>query len=211
MKTHVFVILDRSGSMSSCQDATIKGYNEYLEGMKGEKDVRWNLVLFDDRLEHPVDDQPVAAVKKLTPKTFVPRGSTALRDAVCRTLNQAKSTITKKDRALVVIITDGYENASREYSAEQMRDLIKELEGHKNWTFTYLGANQDAWQVAQSYGFARGNTVSYNQTERGTQETFTQVRAASVNLAQSDWMAMGAASGPAFYSAEQKKKIEETK
>jgi hypothetical protein len=212
MKTHVFVILDRSGSMSSCQDATIKGYNEYLEKMQAEKDVRWNLCLFDDKFESPVTNMGVTDVPKLTPKTFVPRGSTALVDATCRTLNDAKSRIKDNEKALVVVITDGYENASHEYSAEQMKNIIKELEAKKNWTFTYLGADQDAWSVAQHYGFTKGNTVNYSSSSTGVGNTFTTMSVASSNLVRSAKMSLNSDdSKDAFYTAAQKKNIEETK
>jgi hypothetical protein len=205
--THIFVILDRSGSMESCREATVKGYNEYLEGMKKEQNVFWNLVLFDDQYDVPVVDIPVEKVVPLTRRTFKPRGMTALRDAVCRTLSDARVKVGKKDKGLVVVITDGHENASKEFSTEQMREMIKQLEARKNWTFSYLGANQDAWEVAQDYGFRPQSVANYHTSAAGVGATFRTVGAASANLARSDQMSLN----NAFYTKEQKKDIEETK
>lgn len=189
-KTHVFVVLDRSGSMSSISDATIKGYNEYLGQLRKEAkgEVAWNLTLFDDRIEEPVVDTPIAEVELLSNKTFVPRGSTALIDAVCRTIKDHQSEVPKNEKAIMVIITDGYENASREYSTERLKELVKELEAKKNWTLTYLGANQDAWSVAQDLGFSRGNVNSYHATDLGVKGAFAAMSVSTSGLANSGSM-----------------------
>lgn len=190
VKTHVFVILDRSGSMSSVSDATIKGYNDYLKQLRKEAkaEVSWSLTLFDDRIEEPVVNTPVNDVPLLNNKTFVPRGSTALIDAVCRTLKDRQSDVKKGEKGIVVIITDGYENASREYSSEQLRDMIAKLEAKKNWTLTYLGANQDAWETAKSFGIQRGNANTYAATERGTTTAFAAMSVSTSGLANSGQM-----------------------
>lgn len=203
---HVFVILDRSGSMESVKAATIDGYNEYLNGLRNEADVRWNLVLFDDRFEYPIEDQPVRRVKALTRRSYVPRGMTALIDAICMTLTDAQDQVREGDKALVVIITDGLENASKEYRAAQMRKLIQKLESRKNWTFTYLGANQDAWHVAKDWGFHYHNVGTFNATGAGIGETFSNVSASSANMLRSQGMAT-----QDFFSKDQKDKMERTK
>lgn len=172
MKTHLFCIIDRSGSMSGLERATIDGYNEYVDKLRDQDDVHITLVLFDHEVLVPVDDQPISSSPKLNSELYVPRGSTALIDAVCRTLNGRKGKVSKEDKALVLVITDGFENASSEYTSKKMQKLIHGLEKQGNWTFTYLGANQDAWATAQQYGFKVGNVGAYAATPTGTSIAF---------------------------------------
>jgi hypothetical protein len=192
--------------MSSIAQATVDGYNEYINGLKKERGVKLNLVLFDHEYETPISDMPIKDVPDLIlGKTYQPRGSTALIDAVCRTLNTHKENVGKKDKALVVIITDGYENASHEYNSNQMKALVEGLTARDNWTFTYLGANQDAWSVAQDWGFAKGNVSSYNATAAGATAAFSTMSANTINYVRSSSLSTGD-----FYSDEDKAKLEAT-
>lgn len=200
--THLFCVIDRSGSMSGLEKATIDGYNEFVKGLRAQKNVKLTLVLFDHEYLVPVDDTAIADVKDLTREDYVPRGSTALIDAVCRTLNERKGVVGKKDKALVLVITDGWENASREYTSKDMTKLIHGLEKKGNWTFTYLGANQDAWAAAQSMGFQKGNVSGYSATAQGTAGAFTTMSANSAMFVSS-----GASNSKAFY-ADDKDKLE---
>lgn len=184
MKTHLFCIVDRSGSMAGLEEATIDGYNEYVDGLRNEKDVNLTLVLFDDRYEVVMDDRPIKQVPKLDKETYFARGMTALIDATCRTINERKGRVGKQDKAIVLIITDGYENSSHEYKSHDMKKLISSLEEKGNWVFTYLGANQDAWSVAQDWGFSSGNVASYNATPRGTVGAFQNIGLSTANMVQ---------------------------
>lgn len=192
--THLFCIIDRSGSMSGLEHSTVEGYNEYLKSLSKEKDVILTTVLFDHEIIVFNDSTPIKKSKKLTRNDYQPRGSTALIDAVCKTINENKSKVKKNDNALVLIITDGAENCSSEYNSKQLHDLVTKLE-KKNWTFTYLGANQDAWAVTQAYGFKAGNVSVYRSTATGTVKAFASMSANTVNYVRTS----GSNSGT-FYS-----------
>lgn len=193
MTTKIFAIVDRSGSMQSLTQSTIDGYNEFVDKLRKEKGVRLTTVLFDHEQLIPVDDKPIKDVAKLDRETYYPRGSTALIDAVCSTLNERKKDVKSTDKALVLIITDGYENASKEYTSDDMRDLIHGLEKKKNWTFTYLGANQDSWDTAKKWGFKAGNVANYNATMAGTGAVYAASSNMAVNLVRGSAMNVGAA------------------
>lgn len=159
-------ILDKSGSMTSVRDATISGYNEYIQTLKKDKksDYELTLTLFDTDVV-TILPAPISKISNLTLDFYRPTGMTALYDAVCSTIQGVKEK--KGQKVLVVIMTDGLENASQEYTEKDMKKLIKDREKKGNWTFVYLGANQDAYAVAQKYGINQANTVSFNATARG--------------------------------------------
>ncbi len=110
------------------------------------------------------------------------------------------------EKQLVIIMTDGYENSSKEYSQIEMKKLIEELTGKGNWTFVYLGANQDAYAEARKYGIPTGNTVTFNATGKGMRSSMTNTAGATM-----DYAASMNSNTTAFYSAEQRKDIEEAK
>lgn len=204
--THVFAILDRSGSMSGLESDTIGGYNGFLDKLRKQRGIRVTLTLFDHEFEQPYADVPIKDAPKLDSKSYFVRGSTALIDAFCRTINEGKSKVKKADKAIVLVITDGYENASRENTSADMKKLVADLEARDNWTFTYLGANQDAWAVAERWGFSKGNVSNFNPTGKGTAQVFATM---SMNVA--GFAASGSQNVRSFYSDADKKKLEETK
>lgn len=178
--THIGVCLDRSGSMQPLVDDTIGGFNTWLaetrKAAKGQ-DVRLTLQQFDNEHLWPYINTPIENVRKLNTRTYVPRGSTALRDAIGLTIGKLEEAMTRKDRALVVILTDGMENASIELSAAQLEQLIAQCEKRKNWNFTYLAANQDAFAVGHSLGFRRASTISTQPSPGGTRSAYSTAAA----------------------------------
>lgn len=162
----VSIILDESGSMISCASQTISGYNEYINGLKVGDKANY-LITFSKFDSSPGDptcriqyvDKPLAEVPELTKETFIPRGGTPLYDAIGQTVSALKE---GDGDVLVIILTDGGENSSKEYTANTVKTLIKQKEATGKWTFVYLGANQDAWMVAQQFGMHQGNTQSYH-------------------------------------------------
>jgi len=121
-----------------------------------------------------MDNMPISEVKDFDGTEFPPRGGTALHDAIGIGISNLKSQLSKKEKesdsistALVVIMTDGEENSSREYNASSIKDIIGELEKGGAWTFSYMGANQDAVLAASSYGIGAGNSINYSSTSRG--------------------------------------------
>jgi hypothetical protein len=168
-RTLIF-ILDRSGSMETCRDDTIGGFNAFVSDQKtlGGK---LTLVQFDHEINNVYEDTPLGDVAPLTTETFQPRGSTALMDAIGQTIKKHAA----KTGVVFIIQTDGEENSSHTYTKAHIKDLI-EQKTKDGWTFMYLGANQDAFAEAGSMGIAPAATLHYDVTR--TPEAFRGLSAA---------------------------------
>ena len=165
----IVFILDRSGSMANVVDDTIGGYNSYLEKQMG-KNVKVTTVLFDDKYEMINKRENIKNVKKLDNNTYFVRGCTALYDAIGKTIDYMDTERTKK--VLFVITTDGYENASKVYSKEMVKELI---DGHKHFEFIYLGANIDSYAEGAKIGIKKENIANYEQSSNGVKKMFAAV------------------------------------
>jgi hypothetical protein len=165
--TRIAIILDRSGSMQSCRESTVAGFNEFIRTqaeLPGEAKVK--LVQFDDRYE-TVFDMNLKSCPELTQNTFSPRGSTALLDAQGRTiveLGRELAALPEHERpakVVVVTLTDGLENASKEYTLDRIGELIREQRDKYNWEFVFLGANQDAIATAAAMNIPQASAMTY--------------------------------------------------
>ena len=167
-RTLIF-LLDRSGSMETCRADTIGGFNAFVADQKtlGGK---LTLVQFDHEINNVFENVPLGEVNPLTSDTFQPRGSTALMDAIGRTIKTHWS----KKGVVFIIQTDGEENSSHAYTKAHIKDLI-EQKTKDGWTFMYLGANQDAFAEAGSMGIAPAATLHYDVAR--TPEAFRQLSA----------------------------------
>ena len=165
----VVFILDRSGSMSGLESDTIGGYNSYLKGMK-EKNARVTTVLFDDKYEIINKRTLIKEVKELDNKTYFTRGSTALLDAIGKTISYLDEVNPKK--VLFIITTDGYENSSRNFNKNQIKELIT---GHSNWEFIYLGADIDSYSEASSIGISSSRTSNFSKSKIGVKKLFSNL------------------------------------
>ena len=182
MKTRIVFILDRSGSMANVRKDTIGGFNSFLKQQKKiDGDVKFTLAQFDNKYELIYDNVDIKRVKKLDNDTFVPRGATALLDAIGRTIN-GMSRRKKDETILIAILTDGYENDSREYNNDQINKLIKKCR-KKDWAITFLAANEDAFKTAQQYGISINNTMSFANTGKGHRDTYLDVGNAFFTMA----------------------------
>ena len=180
MKTEILFILDRSGSMQHLTQDTIGGYNAFLEQQKKEEgEARITTILFDDKYEVLHDRVDIKEVKPLTSDEYYARGMTALIDAIGKSVNELKSTIKKEDEkpdnVIVVITTDGQENSSTEYKAEDVRKMIKKLQEKKGWQFIFLGANIDAVKTAEMYGIDKKLAKNYTASQVGTATLYTEM------------------------------------
>lgn len=180
-KTLIVCILDRSGSMESIVDDAIGGFNGFLKKQKKQdEDATMTVALFDDRYELLYNNVDLNKVKKITRDVWSPRGLTALNDAIGKTINDVGSEINKQkkskrpDKILVAIVTDGWENASKEYTGSDIKKLIKKKE-KDDWQFVYLAADQDAFKVGTSFGVKGGNTFSYFNTSAGNTMMFNSL------------------------------------
>lgn len=167
-ETLVNFILDKSGSMESVKNSTISGFNEYVETLKRDgNNYSFSLTFFDTDTKQTYTNEPIKKVGKLDKENYEPNGNTALYDAVCRTIDTVKGTVKKGQKVLTVIMTDGEENSSKEYTQEQLRAKIAELEKTGNWSFVFLGANQDSWANAAKMGIPKMNTANFVQSDAG--------------------------------------------
>lgn len=211
-KTLVNFILDKSGSMSSVWDATISGFNEYLNTLRKDgNEYDFSLTLFDTEINKREVNVPIKTIKELDRLSYVPSGMTALYDATCNTIDEVKKSIKKGIKVLTVVMTDGEENSSKEYTQEQFKNKVKELEKTKMWSFIFLGANQDAWLNAQKYGFQAGSVATYNSTQAGTRAVFTMMASNTATAASSKDFSRGGGGVGDFFSTTDKDALKKAK
>jgi len=177
--TDITVVLDRSGSMAAVADDTIGGFNQFLLDQKRAPGTGvLTLVQFDNEYEFVHTAKPLADVPPLSTATFVPRGSTALLDAIARAIGETHERIAKMHEVerpgvvIVVILTDGQENSSRETTLETVFARITEQQEKRGWKFIFLGANQDAIKSAARIGIGAAHSLSYAHTSHGSRSAF---------------------------------------
>ncbi|QQL43753.1 vWA domain-containing protein [Sulfuriroseicoccus oceanibius] len=180
--TEIAYILDRSGSMSPFQEAAVTGFNQFLkEQQETDGDANLTLVLFDDEYLLHADSEPVAEVNPLTARTYIPRGMTALLDAIGRTIDNIGKKLAKMPEAerpgkvIIAIYTDGYENASTDYSARKIREMIQHQTNEYQWEFLFLAATQNAMETAADYGVQSQNASCVADGEAGVMSSYSSV------------------------------------
>jgi hypothetical protein len=180
-------VLDRSGSMNSCLNSTIDGFNEWLATTAAAvPGAVTTLVLFDsDEVEVRAQGAAIGTVAPLSTRNYLPGAATPLYDAVGSTIRALEKEVTDEDKVLFVILTDGLENASREYTRESVFALIKEMDARGNWTFAFLGANQDAYAESAEVGIQRGRTVRFADSHQGKRAAFKSTASATERWASS--------------------------
>jgi len=174
ISTELVFILDRSGSMSGLENDTIGGFNSMLSKQQSEPgECRITTVLFDHNYEVLHDRIDIRAVGNITDKEYYVRGSTALLDAVGKTIkkigNVQKNTAKeyRAGKVLFVITTDGMENASRKFTIEEVRSLVERYKKKHKWEFIFLGANIDAIDVAEGFGIPKSRTQNFLNDSEG--------------------------------------------
>ena len=177
--TEVVFIIDRSGSMSGLEEDTIGGFNSMLKEQQSvEGECKLTTVLFDNRYELLHDRADIWTVKPLTSKEYYVRGNTALLDAVGKTIssivNLQKSTSARfrAEKTIFIIITDGMENASREYSYSKVKTMIEHQKERYHWEFIFLAANIDAAEEASRIGIGRNRAQSYHNDTKGIKKMY---------------------------------------
>lgn len=188
MKTKIYnlIILDASGSMHSIKTQTIDGFNETIQTIKDaqrkheDQEHLVSLVVFNSsKIDTVYERIPASDVTELNEKTYIPDCSTPLYDAMGYSLNALRNNIGNDDRVLVTIITDGYENSSKEYSGAAVKSLVDELKS-MGWVFTYIGANQDVEKAAAQISI--NNVVNFTATEVGTTTMFAREKKARLKF-----------------------------
>ena len=185
----LIVILDRSGSMYGLENDTIGGFNSMVEEQKRlEIPVSVSLIMFNNKVTTLYEKKALKDVETLLRAQYTASGTTALYDAVGNTLSALQSNpdvFAEGHKNLVVITTDGYENASSEWTKEKVRKLIGDLR-EKNFEFVFLGADINASDVGKSMGIAESNSVKFKKTSTGVRSNFKAVGAMMRTLVAGD-------------------------
>jgi len=162
----ITIIIDRSGSMESLTEQVIASYNDFIEDQQEVEGVASiSLIQFDDKYEPNYTGVDIQKATELNTKSYIPRGSTALFDAIGRAITEAKGRIQPGESDVVfVITTDGLENASTDYSGGTIKGLIAECESQYGWHFMYLAANDEAFDQHKGMGLRYSNCLQLENT-----------------------------------------------
>lgn len=173
-KTIYHLIVDQSGSMCDCVGTTINGFNEQVQKINHlqqefpEQEITIGLTTFNNLVNHHYFGHLPMSVNPLTTATYRPAGSTALYDGIGETITNIESMVQfysgqADTTVVIVVITDGYENASRRFRLEDIKNMITRLEATGKWTFSFLGATLDAVNVAEQMAFRRQNSAAFEK------------------------------------------------
>jgi len=179
-RIELVLVLDKSGSMQGLESDTIGGFNSMIKKQKAlDVPVRVTAVLFNDKTDVLYESRSIHSVHALTEKEYEVGGTTALLDAVGSTILNVdqKGNVKKGTKVIFVIITDGMENASREFTKTKVKQMISDKQEKYGWDFIYLGANIDAAEEAGAIGVKKANAVTYRNTESGVRANYDAVSA----------------------------------
>ena len=178
-KTYIAFVLDKSGSMQNIRDVAIRGFNDQLESITREANPNTfvSLVTFSTFVTPIFFNRRINQVEKLDYFNYQPEGWTALYDAVGYTISRLEneSEYDSNTAFLVVIISDGYENRSVDYTSSKLANLITRKQHSGRWTFAYVGANQDLGKVTQLLNIPLGNAITYDSSPIGTAAAFVNI------------------------------------
>ena len=180
--TELVFILDRSGSMSGLEKDTIGGFNSMIEKQKKEDgECLVSTVLFDNISEVLHDRVKLSDIRPMTDTDYIVRGSTALLDAIGGAIHHIGNVHKYARRedvpehTMFIITTDGMENASRRYSSEKVKEMIKRQEEKYGWEFIFIGANIDAVETAGSFGIKKDRVANYRADDIGTEKMYSVI------------------------------------
>ncbi len=179
--TDITYIIDRSGSMQPLANDAIGGFNKFLEDQQGAPgEATLSLVLFDHEIDVPYHGVPIKEVKPLDGKTYQPRGSTALLDAVAIAIDRTGDRLKamkeedRPEKVMVIIMTDGHENASTDITREELKRKIERQEKEYSWNFVFMGANQDSFAAAVKLGIRADMASNFAPSSVGTQKGYAE-------------------------------------
>jgi hypothetical protein len=173
-KTIYHIVVDKSGSMTDCIDQTINGFNEQIAKIREmevefpEQQITIGLTTFNHEVDHHYYMRPVTEAYRMHDENYQPNGSTAMLDAMAMTMKNLSELQEQSNREMpttvvMVVLTDGYENASRLYTLKNVKEMVEQREASGTWTFSFLGATLDAVDVAEKMSIPRNNSVSFDK------------------------------------------------
>ena len=181
-------IIDNSGSMGSMIDTAINGFNEFLiEQQKVEGKALVTTVLFNNKYEKLYDSLDINECYQLNKENYITGGMTALYDAIGKTIQHELDILgnlpkeERPEKYLCVILTDGYENSSKEFDRSKVKSLIDEMKEGFNWEFIFLAANEDASLTAETMGISKGNSYSFTNNADGLRDAYKGVSYAAMS------------------------------
>jgi hypothetical protein len=183
---HIGIALDESGSMSGCKKETVSGINEHIQEYKKFSDIDTTLTLVKfsgaNSISTIFNAIPINEITDFTDNDYNPNGCTAMYDGVAKLLNEMKNSISDNEFTtyVILIISDGDENASREFNSIQLSKMITERIDTKRWTINYIGANQDLSKIKENLTLAGGSSLRYDSSSVGTQDMWNNVNNATV-------------------------------
>lgn len=178
IKNYIAIVLDRSGSMDPIREETISHFNEQVEAIKDQFKGMTNkisLITFNHEIKEVFFNKGIRSLKKLTKDDYRPDGMTAMLDAVGETINrlqkECKDLETDENAsALMVIISDGRENSSKEFDRSQIAEMIQKCQDTDKWTFSYIGANQDLSKITKDLNIPIGNVMAFQRNAEGMEQ-----------------------------------------
>jgi hypothetical protein len=180
--SHILFLLDRSGSMGAIKSAVIEGFNAFITSQRevdGTAD--FTLIQFDDKYEAVFKDVDLSEVPMLTDYNFIPRGMTALLDAMGRAIDELGGTLRSKkeadrpEKVIVAVLTDGQENASVKFTQKEVRKRIEHQQSFYNWEFMFLSADPMSLELSREVGFKDDMRFSFNADAMDTKRVFSQM------------------------------------
>jgi|688.fasta_scaffold141708_4 Mg-chelatase subunit ChlD len=211
----IVMILDESGSMNGIRDATIEGFNGFITQQREDTQagaVNLTFIKFEGgNIRTVYNNQPIDQVAVLDRKGYQPAGGTNLFDAIGYGMEQVSLSlrdIAKDQRPAVIfcILTDGEENSSHKYNNQDIRSMVETAES-KEWTFTFLGANIDAFAVGSSFGMRMSNTVSYNVGNMGDVMASVSAGTTRMRYAKSQGLSNDEIYSSDLYTAQEREKM----
>lgn len=184
MKTHVAIVLDKSGSMYATREQTIALFNEQVQQMKldaADQEILVSLITFNGNVYEHIWDVSVDQIQEIGVLDYVPSGSTAMRDAMGYTIQKYMDTtdVNEPDTAyLIIAISDGHTNSDKQYNVAALREMIDSCNTAGNFTFTYLGCSEDYLnELSSALGTTRGNAATWdNSTSRSVKFAACETR-----------------------------------
>lgn len=194
-------IIDKSGSMSEILNSAINGFNEFIIEQKNQEgDALVSTFTFSSKYNKLYENMDIKNCELLTSENFIPGGLTALYDAIGYTIDNEidiLGNLSKEERpikTLCVILTDGYENSSKKYSKDKIKEMISEMKKDFDWEFIFLAANEDAAFTAETIGISKSNSYAWSNTSSGVKDAYTGIsfatkifRSASTNTMSMDF------------------------